>query len=356
MFRTICCTFPFMVCLCWFITFALRTRRNDSAKRMLTVFLAVCTVLYLCHAFYFTEGLTVWGEALWALCSLSVYPLYYIYITHLTCRPLRPLPAALCLLPSVAVALALLLFPDSPAETARQVLFAVQVLAVIIFGYRHLIAFDHELANTYADTEGRDMSAVKVLLFAFVATSMLSAVANIIGKQNVAASNWLWTMLVPFGILLYALSYIGYTRDFSPEQFIADTDETGDSLPSAMADAETSDSELGRRIEELMATDYFLTPNLKVTDLARDAGSCRTYVSNYINKTYNQSFSDYVNSMRVAYAQRLLLQQRDIKMTEVAERSGFSSEQPFYRNFKKFVGMTPAEWMDSTDGATTPSA
>lgn len=356
MFRTICCTFPFMVCLCWFITFALRTRRNDSAKRVLTVFLAVCTVLYLCHAFYFNGGLTAWGEALWALCSLSVYPLYYIYITHLTCRPLRRLQTMLCLLPGAVIALALLLFPASAAETARQLLFAFQVLAVIIFGYRHLIAFDHELANTYADTEGRDVSAVKALLFAFVATSMLSAVANIIGKQNVAASNWLWTMLVPFGILLYALSYIGYTRDFSPEQFIADTDETDNTLAPSTTDTETSDNELGKKIEELMGAGYFLTPNLKVTDLARDAGSCRTYVSNYINKTYNQSFSDYVNSMRVVHAQQLLQEQHDIKMTEVAERSGFTSEQSFYRNFKKFVGKTPAEWLGCTDSTSTPIA
>lgn len=71
---------PFMVCLCWFVAFALQYRKNDSPKRMLTLFLAVCVVLYLCHALYLNGGLSDGMESLWALCSLSVYPLYYIYI------------------------------------------------------------------------------------------------------------------------------------------------------------------------------------------------------------------------------------------------------------------------------------
>lgn len=359
MFRIICSTFPFMVCLCWFITFMLHSRRNDSAKRVLTVFLGVCTVLYLCHAFFFNSGgtLPLWAESLWALCSLSVYPLYFIYITHLTCRPLSNSQTVLFLLPGLLVALALLVMPGAESDAARKILNAMQIFAVLYFGYRRLQAFDREVANVYADTEGRDTSAVKNLLVAFVATSMLSAIANAIGKQNVAASEWLVAILVLFGFLLYALSYIGYTRRFSVDQFYRDTNEANivealsQALPSVTpAIAETVDTEnvdykaLGRRIEKLMESRYYQTKNLKISDMAQELGTCRTYVSNYINKIHGCSFSDYINQLRIEYAKQLMRSEQE-KITMIADRSGFSSEQSFYRNFKKFVGMTPSEWL-----------
>ena len=71
---------------------------------------------------------------------------------------------------------------------------------------------------------------------------------------------------------------------------------------------------------------------------------CRTYVSRYINTEYGCSFSDYINRMRVDYAKTLMQETPNPKFIAIAEQSGFASEQSFYRNFRKFVGMTPEEW------------
>lgn len=340
MVRTLCSTFPFTVCLCWFVTFLLHTRSNDSAKRVLTIFLGTCTILYLCHAFYFNGGLSLWGEALWGLCSMSVYPLYYIYITHLTCRPLTSRQVALCLAPGIMVALAMLLFPGAEADTARKLVNVLQIVAVLYFGYRRLQTFDTELANVYADTEGASTKAIKILLIALVATSVLSVIANAVGKQYVATSNWLVLVLLLFGILLYSLSYIGYTRKFSQEQFLNDMKD----MEFGKNTDEMDENTLGRRIDDLMERQYFLNKNLKITDLAQEVGACRTYVSNYINQKYSCSFSDYVNKMRIEYAKELLQKDPNTKMTYVSEHSGFANEQAFYRNFKRFVGTTPTEW------------
>lgn len=106
---------------------------------------------------------------------------------------------------------------------------------------------------------------------------------------------------------------------------------------------------LGRKIEKLKENQYFLNKNLKITDMAQEMGTCRTYVSNYINKTYGCSFSDYVNQLRIDYAKQLLKNEQE-KLSSIADRSGFSSEQSFYRNFKKFVGMTPSEWQTKDPG------
>lgn len=90
----------------------------------------------------------------------------------------------------------------------------------------------------------------------------------------------------------------------------------------------------------------FKEQNLKITDVADRLNSCRTYVSNCINQSKGETFSDYVNRLRIEEATAILSAEKDIKNIVIAELVGFANEQSFYRNFKKFTGMTPSEWKE----------
>ena len=153
-------------------------------------------------------------------------------------------------------------------------------------------------------------------------------------------------ILTPFAVMLFALSYIGFTRDFSFEQFEKDTEEYS-RLPIGST-LTMEDGEVGKRIDQLFKTQQlYLTPNFKIGDLAKATGICRTYISTYINQTKGMSFSDYINSLRVEHAKTLLLNSNaNTKIYSIATQAGFSSLQSFYRNFHKFTGMKPMEWMN----------
>ena len=347
MLRILFSFIPFYVCLFWFIAFITHYKKNDRAKRILTWFLGTCVVLYLCHGLFFTVGLPHAMECLWTLCTLSVYPLYYVYICSLVSRPIAPLKLFLVLLPSIVVAAVKYPFPVEAVDDARKLLCAVQVLTVLYLGIRKLRAFDRELANVYADTEGRDTTAVKHLLIAFVITSLCSAVANALGRHYFAQSDWMiLSALTPFSVMLFALSYIGFTRNFSFEQFVEDSkDYFG--LPTDSTQA-MEEREVGKVLDELFINKkLYLTPNLKIGDVARASGICRTYISTYINQVKGMSFSDYINSLRVEHVKTLLSSNNaNIKISTIATNSGFSSLQSFYRNFNKFTGMKPLEWVN----------
>ena len=347
MLRILFSFIPFYVCLFWFITFITHYRKSDTAKRILTWFLCTCVVLYFCHALFFTVGLSHPMECLWTLCSLSVYPLYYAYICCLVSRPNAPFRLFLILLPGITVAVAKYFFPGDAADNARQLLCAIQIFTVVYFGYRKLRTFDREIANVYADTEGRDTTAVKHLLIAFVITSLCSTVANALGRHYFAQSDWMvFAVLTPFSVMLFALSYIGFIRDFSYEQFVEDSkDYFGQPTQDLPKNEESS---VGKCIDQiLISQQLYLTQNLKIGDMTKATGICRTYISNYINQTKGMSFSDYINSLRVEYAKTLLSQNTEnTKILTIASRSGFSSEQSFYRNFNKFTGMKPLEWVN----------
>ncbi|HCF81834.1 MAG TPA: hypothetical protein DER39_09040, partial [Porphyromonadaceae bacterium] len=72
---------PLFVVFFWLILFLLDFRRNDTAKRFLTLFLGVALVNYLAHWFYFNHNYPVYRllDSVWVFTSLAVYPLYYYY-------------------------------------------------------------------------------------------------------------------------------------------------------------------------------------------------------------------------------------------------------------------------------------
>ena len=93
--------------------------------------------------------------------------------------------------------------------------------------------------------------------------------------------------------------------------------------------------------------ELFRKNGLTKEDLARAVSSNSRYVSDCINAMAGCSFIDYVNGYRICYAQRLLYENPDMRLSEISEESGFSSEVTFYRNFKARTGQTPGEWLTS---------
>lgn len=335
---------PFLMSLFWFIIFIVQYHRIDKAKQMLTGYIGACVLLYFCHALFFTVGLSYEMECFWTLCSLSVYPLFYGYLCGLTSSEYTMRQLLPHLLPGALVALAKYIFPNAGMDVVRLLLFASQIVCVCYFGLRKLRAFDHRLQSIYADMEGRDTTAVYHLLIAIICVSVLSGVANSLGKAFFGESLYL---LIPislaFTVILYALNFICYHRRFTIDELVKESIE-GETANEPVA---PEDSELiGRKIEALMMEQrIFLTKNLKITDVVKAIGSNRTYVSNYINTTYQCSFSDYVNQLRIEHAKTLLQSSEpDTKLATIAEASGYSSESAFYRNFQKVTGMTPTEF------------
>ena len=107
-------------------------------------------------------------------------------------------------------------------------------------------------------------------------------------------------------------------------------------------------NKLMARITTQMEVEHlFLKPGLTKDDVARAVGSNSRYVSDCINSVAGCSFIDYINGYRIRYAQRLLYENPDMRLSEISEESGFSSEITFYRNFKARTGLTPGEWISS---------
>ena len=88
----------------------------------------------------------------------------------------------------------------------------------------------------------------------------------------------------------------------------------------------------------------YCNPDFQLTDLRQVLPLNRSYLSRFINTEYGCSFYQWVNGLRIKEAQRLMTEQPDLKIQDIADRCGFSSRRVFSRIFTRETGTTPTEW------------
>ena len=110
--------------------------------------------------------------------------------------------------------------------------------------------------------------------------------------------------------------------------------------------SQADEESLRIRFEELIVNDrLFLKQGIRISDIASMLQTNRTYVSRLVNNTYDMSFSDYINTLRIDYAQQHLLLNRDARQSDIAAACGFPNASAFNNVFKKQTGVTPKIWV-----------
>lgn len=352
---SVICVLPFTVCLTWMVILLLDARNGWRAdKKLLCLFAAACTVLYLGHAVHFLDAPVSfsWIDALYAGVNLAVYPLFYLYLR--TVADVRGVRRAdwLSLLPAGGVflfALGVCLGGGQPSAVRQvalcnKILFPLTVFYTLVAGQMLLRRYNAAVRNFYAETEQKTREDLSVLLILFVVTSLLSAVVSLIGRDAFAGRFPLAVPSLLFSALLFSVYYVSSRLPFTAQDMMRDIQQEQE-MPEVRPHAE-----LMQRLDVLVReNELYKRQGLKITDLAALAGTNRTYVSNAINQQSGLSFSEYINRLRIEEAKRLI-RESDGKMvmTAVAEESGFAGEATFYRHFRAQEGMTPMEWWQST--------
>lgn len=160
--------------------------------------------------------------------------------------------------------------------------------------------------------------------------------------ETVAApAPWLWIAVSLGVVALIAVLVWLFARRRSLR-----TASVQDTVPVAEDDSAAPYANLLPGVCQLMEKrQLFLQPDLKVSDVAAALSTNSRYVSECIKAEYNCSFIQFVNTYRINYAKKQLLQQPDIKIVALATASGFSVESTFFRAFRAVTGMTPREWL-----------
>lgn len=113
---------------------------------------------------------------------------------------------------------------------------------------------------------------------------------------------------------------------------------------------QTNDSkewELFQKIDQhIKQNNSYLDPNISREQIASQIGTNKTYLSTAIHNAREQTFGEYINSLRLEHAKKILLNNWDMKVEAVASVSGFNSSRTFYRLFHQTYSLTPTQFRD----------
>ena len=164
---------------------------------------------------------------------------------------------------------------------------------------------------------------------------------------------FLWVLSsIPFYIYLYCcyqnyiLFYEKVENAFNEDLAMAETDIEKKSTEHDAKDIPHHHPEIERRIREWKGREGYRRTGITINSLSMELRTNRTYLSEYINTTYNKSFRDWITDLRIEYAKRLMSQKPQLKIQEIAELSGFLSTSHFNRTFREKEGCSPVKWGD----------
>lgn len=373
MIRYIITSLPMLVCLFWSVRLWIDWREQRSmAKWRLLVFSVVTTVLYAGHFAYFNsmEAILPYTETLYSMANLAVFPLYYLYLLEVTEEKWHHHWQVTLLMPSLVIGMmiggcyAFVNDADRPhlifiARMVAKFIFAIQVVIVLLKGCKMVKKFDEIVENCYSDIENRTLRNTQIIIIFLVITSIISFLANVIGKEAFVDSLALVSIpCVVFAIILFMLLRAGHMQNFTIHELMEEAAETvvtdnGNNTDIMREAAETPPAEvnaekirqISAEIEEVMRKEKpFLQPDLRVSDLARLLLTNRDYISRAIRLDKGMSFNEYVNKLRIEHAITLMKNNPQIPVLELSIKSGYTSQASFFRNFKQFTGTSPKQF------------
>lgn len=355
------------VCLLLVIFQMLLSKQKQIASRLLTVFFLCVGINALCNlllwnnylhiesaiakfAIAFGLSLTVVGKS---LCL-------YAYVVAITRESFRFGWRELMHLMNVLLVLGFLLFGRIDSDQLRfvsvsQTAFTIHVtnylwhylkLVTVVYAFSAVWAvwnYKQQLKAFYSSLSLEGPQWLILLALGFALNWSWSLVVHILGLYvgfNVADGFGIFdnyiTFLLVNALFVYSLLYA--------HQLI-ETKNTTQEKPVVVAVDHSQD--VIERIRQGMEVQHlYLKHTLNIEEFAKQVGIHYREVSAIINKHFDTNFFEFVNSYRVNKAKEMLLDPKfsDTTILEILLESGFNSKSSFHRFFKRYVGMSAADF------------
>lgn len=393
MLRHIAILTPVFVSLFWTIFFFLNRKKNSRSQNIWMRVMALVAVTTVVIAFYWYCGeqyeLFCWLDALECGTTLAYIPVMFLYFRELTgddrALSLRKrlvlflpplLLSGICFLEYLflgteyaAAYMASMLEGQGPApgvpegyyllweaiSYAYSAVFLVQAVAVLAYAIRRLYLYRSRLEEFFSDVEGEKLKHHWAVLRGLLVLLTVSAGLSLSGyMMYIGYTVWVPVIAVFYGANLYYICYHVYCSSDSSEDISRELSLSGREA-SGQEDGADESGEPGQvvslrekilpNLNRVMAEEkVFLKSDLRLGDVAQLLQTNRTYLSRLIHEEFNCNFAEYVNSMRIGYAQELFRENSNYTQEYIASVSGFIHPSTFSRIFKKQTGLTFREW------------
>lgn len=356
--------YPALVCLVWFVVeivpvFVQQPKSDDSIHNFTDIYL---------FASAFLEGLTL------------LYPLMIIYGGHLTKRVLYGYFGGLALIIFVYPMWAVFGKPVGENYDTIQQMIDAGVYGELMFRFfilfyvffhmlyvLHMISafvdvYEEYLDETYSDTEKTNLRWFRmfryplfVMAFAFLLFMLLDHIAlNIIYVVMLLS---VMSMFLYHSLDLQPSDFYDHYRvrwSFLKGEWIKESirpDGALVSMTDSIADVTSISDENVQKfkavIDEWMQNERpYLHTDFRVAEVYMKLGIDRLACNEFFSKAYGTYFRTWVQKYRVAEAVRIIRNNPEKAIKEVAYESGFSSPSVFARSFASVTGMSCTKYRE----------
>ena len=89
-------------------------------------------------------------------------------------------------------------------------------------------------------------------------------------------------------------------------------------------------------VDQWVKNKKYLMHDIGVEKLGKVLGINRTYISNYINDTYQTNFNTWI--------QRLIMENPQTALGQIASMTGYTDQAHFCKQFRVVTGTSPTKW------------
>lgn len=240
-------------------------------------------------------------------------------------------------------------------------LFALWVLFKVlrenVFSFRRFLVF----------MRGGAVSSLNAFCLVISVLLMVCAVKISLGDELMLSNRYLAASFAAIiSILIFLTAYISLNLESTPVSWksfglpLAPVQSTSIVQPVAFLSAPKTKNDddddfaiskelADRLVEYFEGGKAYLDPDLSIDSVASELNTNRTYVSIFVNQYYNLTFRAFINDRRIKAAKRILMDEPQCTLEDIAGRCGFQSVSQFSRKFKEIEGKTPREWQTSVN-------
>ncbi len=232
----------------------------------------------------------------------------------------------------------------STITTASYSLFII----IIFMVDARILYIHHEVSrgldNYYSDDVAISVRWLSKSIFLLIGLSLTCILAPVFFVYP----RWLRFVFMVYGVLCYLHIHYGYRRMIvnMTERLLElnlDVDTIVDNLANATLGAEVFGN-IQRHLDAWLNEKGYAQRGITINELSKQIKSNRTYLSRYINATYNCSFKSWITQLRIEEARRLLAESPEMSIGAISDETGFASVESFTHIFTRIEGVAPARW------------
>ena len=349
------------------------SEKRNRPKLYLVAYMWLVTFIFFANLFYFQHNYTVyaWLHSLHIATVLAIYPGAYIYIKLLV-NPEFPIRKLIRhFIPSIFFLLAsgLIFYPflsiqerdlfltqyrfhpdfNHPAlrilyyvRMSNIVFLFLQVLYYPVLTYYTLKNHRKRLTDMFSNPEKFQLNWLGIFNGMLALSAFISVFIYTVNPAKLFGDDrYLAYPLLIVALMLWYLGIMGNNQSPIP---ILNEKISPDEAENQPANKEEKNELKAKLVRYFDNEKPYLNPELKIWDVARELATNRTYISQAINHEFNQNFSGFVNRYRIKEARKLIDNNPELSLSEVAITTGFGSVLTLSRTFTDVYQVKVAEY------------